>query len=142
MFNIRQISLKLLLLESILLVIPSIAGFVVLVIGFFHLLFGIIPRLNVLAVVEIAFALIALMSLIAFWNFLLDIHDEKIAKGAEPIDIGFLLASLGMLLTILSVVLNSLSIRFLEFFLLGQLYVPTYLHLLFEIKRQTGKVDF
>lgn len=139
MFSIRRISLTLLFLESSLLLLPTIFGYVVSMVGFFQLLSGIIHRFNILALLETASVLMAVISLISFWIILLVIYNEEFTKGYKVNSACLLFASLGIMLTIVSVVLHSFSIRFLEFFMMGQLYVPTYLHMLLEIKRQTEK---
>ena len=129
MIILRYISLKLLYVEAVLLMMVSIYLCADLIFA--------ITFLFVQAAFERQIVLLfAFLAFVSFWNILLDIGKEKYANGKKINRVVLILASLIPLTTIVSEITHSPSIKVFELSELGQYFLPIFLHMLLEIKRQ------
>jgi len=87
--------------------------------------------------------LLAFLSFYSFWCIYTDVVTDEYAKGKKLNKAINLFAFLGFAVSIFSTILVGLSIKpIFAVFGFGVLYIPTYVHLLFELKRQTGTVSY
>jgi succinate-acetate transporter protein len=133
MFTTRAISRLLLIVEALLLLFPSLFG-LMLFFGGLCQLFVMPSGDNLIGFIS---SLMAFLSFYSFWCIYTDVVTDEYAKGKKLNQAINLFAFLGFVLSIFSMILVSLSIKpAFAVFGFGVLYVPTYFHLLFELKRQ------
>lgn len=86
--------------------------------------------------------LIAFLSFYSLWHLLGVVLSEKLRIGLNIHTIFFIFAFVGFSSTIAVKIMFGLSIKSeMGIFMPGIMYVPTYLHLLIEIKRQQVESD-
>jgi hypothetical protein len=130
MFMLRYISLKLLYVEAVLLMMVSIYLCT-------DLIFAIAFGLFVQAALERQIVLLlAFLAFVSFWNILLNVGQEKYANGKKVNQVVLILASLIPLLAIVSEVAHFPLIKLFELSQLGKYFLPIFLHMLLDIKRQ------
>ena len=135
MFNVRFVSHVLLVIEGVLLIIPNFVG----VIMFCYCLVFIITNIAYEGFLNYLLFFLASSSFYSLWHIYWDAINEEFEKGKKLDKFIGILAFMEFVLSIISMILSELPIKSgIELFAFGILYVPTYLHLLFEIKRQTG----
>lgn len=138
MFNFRKLSQGLLVLEGLLLILPSFTGLMLLIYGFFYAISSSPDKLFPPLVV-----LLTGSYLFSFWYIFANAVNENFVQGKEINQTAWLLSVIGVVFSILSAFLfHFLTNQDFEFFTFGILYIPTYFHLLIEIKRQKGTVSF
>ncbi len=137
MMSVRTFSRFFLICEALTLAIPSLFGLMFVVSGIFPMLTGMYTTFP-----QYLSCWLVLLTLCALWHLYFDTLAEKFAKGKPLGKLTQLLTFTGFALSLLVMGFNEFFRQSgLEIFAFGILYVPTYLHLLLEIKRQTGKVD-
>lgn len=127
---LRYISLKLLYIEALILMGVSILLCVDL---FFSIAFGLFTQA---AFERKVVVLLVALTFVSFWNILLNVGQEKYANGKKVNQVALILASLIPLSTIASEITHYPTMKIFELSQLGQYFLPIFLHLLFEIKRQ------
>jgi hypothetical protein len=134
-FNVRLVSHVLLVTEGLLLIIPNFVGITM----FCYCLVFIITNIAYEVFLNYLLFLLASSSFYSLWHIYWDAINEAFEKGKKLDKFIGTLAFIGFVLSIISMILSELSIKSgIEIFAFGIIYVPTYLHLLCEIKRQTG----
>ena len=137
----------LLVLEALLLLLPSLFGLMM----FFGCLISIFvgkaeqPFIFNLSLLLAFFSylscLLAFLSFYSLWHIFSDVMTREFEKGKKLNRAISLFAFLGFVLSIAAMILVEFKVKTgIEIFGFGILYVPTYLHLLLEVKRQTGTV--
>jgi hypothetical protein len=140
-----RLSRMLLVFEALLLLLPSLFGLTMFFGCFISVFVGKAEQpfiFNVsllLALFSYLSCLLAFLSFYSFWHIYADVMTREFEKGKKLNRAISLLAFLGFVLSIAAITLVEFKITIgIEIFGIGILYVPTYLHLLFQIKRQTG----
>ncbi|MEQ1559113.1 MAG: hypothetical protein ABL933_09295 [Methyloglobulus sp.] len=137
MFSFRIISRIFLFIEFLLLLMPSAWGAALFAICFAD---GGMSGSSQESALGLLSCLLAFATFLAFWHLFFHAAREKFVAGKIS-TITASLAFTGFVLSIAAVILSELSIKSgIEIFGFGVLYVPTYLHLLFEMTRQSGEI--
>ena len=137
MSTISRLSRMLLVFEALLLLLPSLFG---LMIFFGCFVSWFVGEAEGPLLFKFSCSL-AFLSFYSLWHIFPDVMTREFEKGKKLNSAIGLFTFLGFVLSIAAMILVEFKITTgIEIFGLGILYVPTYLHLLFEIKRQTGAV--
>lgn len=138
MLSLRTFSRLLLVVEAILLILPNLFGISMFMRGISQ----IFDHQTLYEHFTGYASALALLTFGAFWILYFEVLFEAFAKGKSMHPVLKFLTSTGFVLSVAALIFVESSVRSgIEIFAFGILYVPTYLHLLLEIKRQTGKVD-
>jgi hypothetical protein len=145
MLTVSLLSRTLLVLEALLLLLPSLFGLIVFFGCFIplfvykaeqHFVFNLSFLLEIFSYLT---CLLAFLSFYSFWHIYADVMTREFENGKTLNKAINLFAFTGFVLSIAVRIFSELkTITGIALFGAGILYVPTYLHLLFEMKRQTG----
>jgi hypothetical protein len=137
MSTVNHLSRVLLVIEALILLLPSLFGLMMFFGCFASLFIGNTEEPLIFRL----FCMLAFFSFYSLWHIYFDVITREFERGKKLNRTICLFAFLGFVLAIAAIILNELEIKTgIEMFGFGILYVPTYLHLLYEIKRQTGTV--
>jgi hypothetical protein len=126
-----------LIIEGLLLIIPNFVG----VIMFCYCFIFIITNIAYENFFNYLLFLLASSSFYSLWHLYWDAINYNFEKGKKLNKSIAALAFIGVILSIVSWILGELSIKSgIEIFSFGILYTSTYIHLLFEIKRQNSGI--
>lgn len=132
MVSVRTISLTLFLLEALILLFPSFWGFAIAAMGICE--FIVVPK-TIWSLFNLAAYLMLFFGLCSLWRILFWVVSNGQDCPALIPKLCWQLATFTAVLTLISPLFDQNKVSVTVWYECGYLYLPSYLHLLFETKR-------